>query len=277
MKWKKILIIVVIILVVIVGTAAIIFYPMYGFMLHESTLVVDKDLTIIRGGGGNSGLLVADSAVVVIDTKMSGAAETLYNLAKSKAGSRKIIAVNTHYHSDHVNGNKFYKGCDIYIGAYDQKFLLGDMGSENLPNRFVKDSLVLNLGNETVCLYNMGQGHTMNDMVVLLKNHKVLFTGDLIFNKVNPFLKRVSGASVDKWIGDLDRMLSLPGVAMVVPGHGETGDRTMIESMKNYFTDMKTAAADPTKEKAMCEKYKEWLTLPMMTSPQATIDYIRKP
>ncbi|MEI7660574.1 MAG: MBL fold metallo-hydrolase [Bacteroidota bacterium] len=276
MNWKKIILVLVIILVVIAGSAAIVFYPVYRFMFHESTRQADKELTIVQGGGGNSGLLVADSAVVVIDTKMSGAAENLYNLAKSKAGTRKIIVVNTHSHGDHVKGNRFYKGCDIYIGAYDRKFLLEDMGPENMPNHFVNDSLVINLGNEILCMYNLGQGHTMNDMVVLLKTRGVLFTGDLVFHKINPFLKKESGANVDKWIGALDRMLRFPGLVMVVPGHGQTGDRTMIESMKSYFLDMKAAAADPSREKEMTDKYRDWTELPMMTSPGATIEYIRK-
>jgi len=276
MNWKRIILITVIILVVLAGTTAIIFYPAYRFMFTEITRVVDKNLTIVQGGGGNSGVLVTDSAVVVIDTKMGGDAEKLYNLAKSKAGSKKIIVVNTHCHGDHVKGNRFYKGSDIYIGAYDQKFLLEDLGPENMPNRFVKDSLTIYLGDETMCLYNLGQAHTLNDMVALLKNRKVLFTGDLVFHKINPVLVKKNGANVDKWIVALDQMLKLPGIGLVVPGHGETGDRTMIESMKNYFLDMKVAAADPSKEKEMKLKYKDWMKLPMMTSPGATIDYIRK-
>jgi glyoxylase-like metal-dependent hydrolase (beta-lactamase superfamily II) len=275
MNWKRIIMITVIILVVIAGVAAILFYPTYRFMFREGTQVVDEDLTIVQGGGGNSGVLVTDSAVVVIDTKMGSDAEKLYNLAKSKAVANKIIVVNTHYHGDHIKGNKFYKGCDIYIGAYDQKILLEDIGPENMPNKFVKDSLILNLGDEMLCLYNLGQAHTWDDMVVLLKNRKVLFTGDLVFHNVNPFLNRASGANVNKWIGALDYMLKMPGIGMVVPGHGQTGDRAMIESMRTYFLDMKTAAADPSKEKELKDKYKSWTEFPMMTSPGATIDYIR--
>ena len=277
MTWKRIILITVIILVVIAGTASIIFYPAYRFMFTEITRVVDKNLVIVQGGGGNSGLLVTDSAVVVIDTKMGGDAEKLYNLAKSKAGSKKIIVVNTHCHGDHVKGNRFYKGSDIYIGTYDENFLLEDIGPENMPNRFVQDSLIINLGDETMCLYNLGRAHTLNDMVVLLKNRKVLFTGDLVFHRINPFLVKKSGANVDNWIGALDRMLRFPDIGMVVPGHGETGDRAMIESMKTYFLDMKVAAANPEKEKEIKLKYKDWMELPMMTSPGATIDFIRKP
>ncbi len=276
MNWKRIILVIAGILVLIAGAAAFIYYPTYRFMFAGGTQTVDTVLTIVKGGGGNSGVLLTDSAVVVIDTKMGGDAEKLYNLARSKAGPKKIIVVNTHYHGDHVKGNRYYKGCDIYIGAYDQKFLLDDLGPENMPNHFVKDSLILFLGNETLCLYNLGPAHTWNDMIVLLKNRKVLFTGDLIFNKVNPFLVKKSGANVDQWIGALDRMMKMEGIDKVIPGHGETGDKAMIAMMRNYFLDMKVAAADPTKEKEMTAKYKDWMVIPMMTSPGVTIDYIRK-
>jgi cyclase len=275
MKWKRIFMIAGIILVVIIVVVAVYIYPAYKFYFKEGKIPVDKDLTIIQGGGGNSGILVTDSAVIVIDTKMSGDAEKLFTLAKEKAGRKKIIVVNTHYHGDHVKGNHFYKGCAIYIGAYDQKFLQDNISIENMPDHFVKDSLILNLGNEILCLYNLGQAHTWNDMIVLLKNRKVVFTGDLVFYHINPFLMKDSRADVAKWIAVLDKILAMPDVTLFVPGHGQPGDRSIVIAMKNYFEDMKTAANDPSKENAMKEKYKDWKEMPMMNSPGITIDYIR--
>ena len=275
MKWKKILLITGIILVVIIVVAAVYIYPSYKFFFTGGTIPIDKNLTIIQGGGGNSGILITDSAVVVIDTKMSSDAEQLYKQAKEMAGSKKIIVVNTHYHGDHVKGNHFYQGCKIYIGSYDEKFLREELEPENMPNQFIKDSLVLNLGNEILCLYNMGQAHTWEDMIVWLKNRKVVFTGDLVFDQINPFLVKKSGANVDMWIAVLDKILRIPDVSMFVPGHGLTGDKSIVESMKHYFEDMRNAAKDPAQEEAMKAKYKDWTEMPMMTSPGVTIDYIR--
>jgi cyclase len=275
MNWKRIILITGIILVVLIVIAAVYIYPSYKFFFNGGKIPVDKDLTIIQGGGGNSGVLVTDSAVVVIDTKMSGDAEKLFKQAKELAGSKKIIVINTHYHGDHVKGNHFYKGCTIYIGAYDQKFLQDNVSAENMPDQFVKDSLILDLGNEILCLYNLGQAHTWADMIVLLKNRKVVFTGDLVFYQINPFLKRESGANVDKWITALDKILIMRDVTMFIPGHGQPGNRSIVEAERGYFEDMKTAANDPSKEKTMKEKYKTWSELPIMTSPGITIDYIR--
>jgi glyoxylase-like metal-dependent hydrolase (beta-lactamase superfamily II) len=261
-------------LVIIIG-AIILFYPMARMMTQKDIVRLDQSLTLMLGGGGNSGIIIGDSAVVVIDTKMMGSSENLYEFAKEKAGQKPIIVINTHYHGDHVKGNKFFKGSRIYIGSYEKEFLQKNIDAENQPTDFVKDSLLLDLGNEKVYLYNLGQAHTFNDLVVYLSNHNVLFTGDLIFNRVNPVLKEESGARVSQWIHVLDIILSRWGYSKIVPGHGQAGDKEMVLSMRQYFIDMTSAAIDPGKENQLAEKYKEWMKLPGMSSPEKTIEYIK--
>jgi len=261
-------------LVIIIG-ATVIFYPAIRFMTQKKIVRLDSGLTLMLGGGGNSGIIIGDSAVVVIDTKMMGSSEDLYKFAKKKAGPKPIIVINTHYHKDHVNGNKFFKDSRIYIGSYEKEFLQKNIDAENQPTDFVKDSLLLDLGNEKVHLYNLGQAHTLNDLVVYLSNHNVLFTGDLIFNRVNPVLKEESGAKVSQWIHALDIILSRWGDSKIVPGHGQVGDREMVVSIRQYFIDMTAAATDPSKENQLKDKYKDWMKLPNMASPEKTIEYIK--
>ena len=275
MKTKKIVLTSVIGVVIIIAIAAIIMYPSYRFFFHTDTVQFDKNLTIITGGGGNSGILITDSAVLVIDTKMGKNAEKLFNLVKEKAGKKPIIVINTHYHMDHVGGNQFYKGDKIYLGNYTKEFLEKNMKPDELPTMLVVDSLIMNMGNETVMLYNLGQAHTLNDMVVYLKNRKLLFSGDLIFYNVNPVLKKQSGADVDKWIGVLDKLINKFEIKTIIPGHGVSGGKELILSMKTYFEDMKIAAANPGKEKEIIARYKAWRTMPKMASPEYTINYIK--
>jgi cyclase len=273
--WKVILIIGILLLVVI-AAGAIYLYPSYRFFFQEETVAIDKTLSLYKGGGGNSGILVTAQAIVVIDTKMGSSAENLYNQAKNKAGSLPILVINTHYHGDHVKGNHFYTGSKIYTGNYDRSFLQSEVGADDQPTDLVKDSLCLDLGDETVCMYDMGQAHTYHDMIVYLKNHKVLFSGDLIFNNVNPVLMQKSSADVDKWIGVLNKIISRFPDATYIPGHGPVGGKEIALSLLHYFEDMRAAAADPSREKETIEKYKDWTELPMMASPSKTIEYIRQ-
>ncbi|MCX6122272.1 MAG: MBL fold metallo-hydrolase [Ignavibacteriales bacterium] len=258
------------VLVILIG-AVIVLYPMIRFMTQKEIVQIDPTLTLVLGGGGNSGIIIGDSAVVVIDTKMMGNSEDLYKLAKERTGQKPIIVINTHYHKDHVSGNKFYKGSKIYIGSYGKEFLLKNIDAENQPTDFVKDSLVIDLGNEKVHLYNIGQGHTTNDLVVYLSNRHILFTGDLVFYRINPVLKKESGANVSRWICLLDTIVSRWGDSKIVPGHGQVGDKELVITLRQYFVDMTAAVTDPSKK----DKYKDWLTMPGMASPEKTVEFIR--
>jgi glyoxylase-like metal-dependent hydrolase (beta-lactamase superfamily II) len=275
MKIRKILLWTLAVLAVIVVFGMVYLYPTYRFFFSKEVIKVDDNLTVVKGGGGNSGILVGTGGVLVIDTKMGSDAEDLYKMAREKAGGKKIIVINTHYHGDHVRGNHLYSGCPIYIGAYDPLFLQQGISKENMPDHFVKDSLTISLGNEEAVLYAMGQAHTFDDMVVLLRNRKLLFTGDLVFNKVNPVLKKESGANVGKWVSVLDRILCNPDVEKIVPGHGDMGGRDLAEAIRTYFVDMSTAATYPSKADSLKAKYRDWTVMPMMASPSATIDFIK--
>ena len=273
---KKILSISAILLLWMIISGWVYLYPMVKFFYQVEIINIEKDLTIVKGGGGNSGILVTDKGVVVIDTKMGPEAEELHKIAVEKAGNKPIIVINTHYHGDHVSGNHFYSGNKIYIGNYDPSFLKSNVKPENMPSDFVKDSLVMNMGNEIVVMYDLGRAHTWHDLVVYLKNDKILFTGDLVFDHVNPVLKEESGANVELWIGVLKKMISKFEIRTLVPGHGAQGGKELAIAIENYFEDMKMAAANPSKEKMMIEKYKTWMDLPGMASPAMTITYIKE-
>lgn len=250
-------------------------YPTYKSFLKTENIQFDKNLTLLLGGGGNSGILVTDSAVLVIDTKLQKPSKELFEIARSKAGNKKIIVINTHYHGDHINGNAFYKGSPIYIGNYDKAFLQKNIKPDLMPNMFVKDSLSLYLGSDTVILYNFGQAHTFNDLVVYIKNRKLLFSGDLIFNKKNPVLVKASGADIEKWIKVLNSILK-KNIITIIPGHGNPGGKDLASSLVQYFEDMKIAATNPDKASELISKYKDWQKMPMMASPKKTIEFIKK-
>ena len=263
-------------MIVIILIGIIIIFPLFSQQMQDQFVKIDKDLTIVMGGGGNSGILNTDKAVVVIDTKSSGPdAAQLYELARKTAGTKQIIVINTHYHGDHVGGNQFYKGSKIYIGDYDLSFLQNNVKPEDMPTDFVKDSLTLDLGNEKLLLVNMGAGHTYKDMVVYLENRKILFSGDLVVNKVCPYVLANSGANVDRWISDLNVILARWDIKTIIPGHGNVGDRQIASNMKKYFEDMKLAASDPSKASELTAKYKDWKVSPGWASTEKTIEFIK--
>jgi cyclase len=265
-----------IMLVFMITAAVIIYDPANQAVIQNESITIDPGLVLVFGGGGNSGIVIGDSAAIVIDTKMMGSSEELYKLAKEKTGTKPLIVINTHYHRDHTSGNKYYKGSRILIGNYEKDFLLKNIDSENQPTDFVKDSLLIDLGNEKVHLYNLGRAHTYDDMVVYLSNRNILFTGDLIFNHTNPVLVEESGTRVQDWIKKLGIILEYWSGSKIVPGHGKIGDKEMVQSMRQYFIDMTDAVENPDKEKQLIEKYADWAKISGRTSPENTIAFIKK-
>jgi glyoxylase-like metal-dependent hydrolase (beta-lactamase superfamily II) len=74
----------------------------------------------------------------------------------------------------------------------------------------------LNLGGVTFQLMYLGPAHSLEDLVVYLPRHQVLFAGDLMFRQRVPF---VGQADSRHWQQGLTLLSSLT-VQWAVPGHG---------------------------------------------------------
>jgi glyoxylase-like metal-dependent hydrolase (beta-lactamase superfamily II) len=250
--------------------------PFIQKMKQTKQVQYDKELTLVLGGGGNSGILVSDSLVLVIDSKMGDAAEQFSKTVKQLAGTKPILLVNTHIHGDHTGGNKFFKGQRIIAGGnYTPEQWTKEAGAETMPTDWLKDKMDIPMGTDTATLFNVGQNaHTASDVVVYLHKRKLLFAGDLILNKQVPALFGV--ADPDGYLAVYAVLSKKFDIQKVVPGHGEVGGPELFDNFRQYFSDMKTAATDDSKKDELVAKYKDWGQLPIMMSPGATIAVFKK-
>lgn len=250
--------------------------PFLKKMKEMEVIQYDKELTLVLGGGGNSGILISDSLVVVIDTKMDEAAVALYSQVKHLARNKPILVINTHIHPDHIGGNKYYKGSSIIAGAnYGKELWIKEAGEENLPTQWLNDRMDIHVGDETITLLNLAKDvHSESDVLVYLHKRKLVFGGDVILNKQAPVImgRANPNASIDV-LEDLPKEFR---IQTVVPGHGKIGDSTLISIFKVYFKDMKLAAEQNQLEDSLIAKYADWNQLPIMMSPEATMRYFKK-
>ena len=263
---------------IVIGITTYMVYVRPFMKKMEETNVVqyDKELTLVLGGGGNSGILVSDSLVIVVDTKFHDAAEQLFKTVKALAGNKPILVINTHFHPDHTGGNKFYKGQKIIAGGnYTKEFWIKEADEENLPTQWLKDRMDIKMGDDTVTLINLARNaHTASDVVVYLHKRKMLFGGDLILNKQAPVFMGV--ADPDGYLFALEMLPKQFGIQKIVPGHGAVGGIEIITNFRQYFADMNTAANDESKKDELVAKYKDWVQMPIFMSPGATISRIKK-
>jgi cyclase len=214
--------------------------------------VADRIYAYIQPDGGwclnNAGFMVGPTAVTLIDT---AATEMRARLLRSAIASVTALAprtlVNTHHHGDHTYGNCVFAHEAVIIGHDDcpaemaeQDLLLThlwphvDWGDIAIvpPTVTFPERLRLYVGELRVELIHVGPAHTTNDVVVWVPEHRVLFTGDVVFNGGTPF---VLMGSVAGSLRALRRLRELDG-ATIVPGHGPVGGSELYDATESYLT-----------------------------------------
>lgn len=273
-KWFGIVVLV----IIAVGTTLYFVYlkPVLKKIMTEEVVPYDKELTIILGGGGNTGILVSDSLVVVIDSKMDDPAKELAKRVKEMAGQKPILVVNTHYHPDHCGGNNYYEGHTVIAGNYGHEAWEKEASKKTLPTRWLTDKMVVPMGSDTAVIFSLQRNaHTQNDVFVYLHQRKMLFGGDVILNQQVPSLMS-PGADPEGYLSDFDALQKQLDIQKIVPGHGPVGGIEILENFRQYFLDMKTAASDEGERDELVSKYKDWTQVPMLMSPSATINLFKK-
>lgn len=244
----------------------------FGLDIHK----VDDDFYIILGSGGNSGVLIGDTSVLIIDTKMKQGAERLHQWIDTKAEGKKVFIVNTHIHKDHTGGNHLYNNPTVIAGDYGVQYWNVLNAKEDMPNQWLSDSVTISFGDETVHIINMGQAHTFDDVIVYLPKHHALFTGDMVLNQQHPYLNEQAGANVDGYITSLTKMLDQYADVTVIPGHGKIGESQLIFDFRQYLIDAKEAASNPDDEENFRGKYIDYISLPISKAGfDQTLQYIR--
>ena len=198
------------------------------------------------GNIANSGFVVTDAGVVVIDTGPSlryGRAlrQLIDTTANGKPIERVII---THAHPDHYLGNQAFADVPIYggpgtielINSSGEDFtvnmyrLVGDWmrGTESVaPGRQIEPGR-FSVGNHDFRLYRF-DGHTVEDLVLLDETCGVLYASDLVFNART---LSTPHADIGRWIEALERLRSIP-FRLLVPGHGDVveGDAAISQTI----------------------------------------------
>ncbi len=187
------------------------------------------------GDVSNTGFIIGDEAVAVVDTGGSKAVGLALKAAIRAHTSLPIkYVINTHMHPDHVFGNgAFTSEQPEFIGHHklasalaarkDQylqanKPLLGgafDGVEVILPSRGIKGVEVLDLGSRKLRLEAHATAHTDNDLTVLDEKTATMFMGDLLFSGHVP----VVDGSIKGWLVVMDK-LAAEKISQVVPGHG---------------------------------------------------------
>src|SRR6478752_2798273 len=126
-----------------------------------------------NGVAGNSTVFVADSGVVLIDTKFPGLGKPILDQIKTVTSKPVTTIINTHTHGDHTGGNNEFPRTVEFVAQENTKDNMARMNEfkgENtafLPKKTFKDRMSLLGGANRIDLYYFGPGHTNGDTVIV--------------------------------------------------------------------------------------------------------------
>ena len=208
----------------------------------------------------NIGVIVGDDAVLVVDTAMGPAnGSRVLAAAKEKAQGKPLLLTVTHFHPEHGFGAQVFRDEARIVYNRAQVDELHDKGAgyvelfktfgpavaealegvELVDPHDVYDGeeTELDLGGRTVQLRTWGAAHTRSDQIVWLPDERILFTGDLVEERIFPIYPYFppDDADVDgtRWIDVLRRLEELDP-AVVVPGHGAVGNAGVIAVAREF-------------------------------------------
>ncbi len=192
-------------------------------------------------GDPNTGVVIGDDAVMVIDTQATPVmANDVIRRIREVTDLPVKYVVMSHYHAVRVLGASAYvaEGASEIIASEDTRDLIVERGAadmkseiERFPRLFravetipgltwptltFKGEMTVWLGKLEVKLMQLGRGHTKGDTVAWLPQQKILFSGDLVEYGATAY---AGDAYFSDWPATLDKLEAL-GATAIVPGRG---------------------------------------------------------
>jgi cyclase len=211
-------------------------------------LEVKPNLHVVVGGGSNSAFLVTDAGVLLIGAKESERAgqelrEVIAGVTRQPV--RYLILPNHQARSTH-GATAFPQA--VTVVAHDQAKRYMEMPPEaeywtglaapSLPDLTFSQRLTLYLGGTRVQILHPGRGHSNADLMVLLPDQRVAYTGDLFWNRRLPFVDRNHGGSAQGILATMQRLLAMPQMETLIPGYGDVGTRADLRSQYTLLRDL---------------------------------------
>ncbi len=216
-----------------------------GGFLRVQRVSLGERLEVFLGGGGNSGVLRHGREALIIDAKLGSYTRRLARSGEEQDGAlyeRVRRMVLTHFHADHAQELDLFPELGaVLVHPRSRERLVEKPPAgtpATLPYVEVERELSIQLGGEELLVVAPGLAHTDGDLVALLPQRGVLFTGDIVLAGYEPEV--AEGGDILAYRATLERILLLQ-FQTVVPGHGPVTDRRGVERYRDYFAALEEA------------------------------------
>jgi glyoxylase-like metal-dependent hydrolase (beta-lactamase superfamily II) len=201
---------------------------------------IGRDLYAFTAQGDpNSGIIIGDDGVIVIDAQATPvAAKQVIDRVRKVTDQPIKYVVLSHYHAVRVLGASAYNAQEI-IASDTCRSIIAERGKEDWDSEYgrfprlfqaaesvpgltwptitFKRSMTLYLGKRRVELRFVGRAHTAGDIVAFVPDANVVFSGDIVEYKSACYC---GDAHFTDWPATLSRLDAVKADALV-PGRGD--------------------------------------------------------
>ena len=209
----------------------------------------------IGGVAGNIGVFISDEGLVLVDDQWEIIEDLILETIKSISKKEVSFIINTHFHHDHVDGNKAFGKKGIPIVSHEnvrkrlkRKTILYPNPKNNfimvqdkhpdyaLPSTVYNSTMKIYVDDEEIQLSNFGPGHTDGDTIVFFKKNNVIHAGDSFVTYGYPFVDLNDGGSFRGFINILSQIIALSNdQTKIIPGHGPVCDINDVIALKKIL------------------------------------------
>ncbi|MFC1565192.1 MBL fold metallo-hydrolase [candidate division KSB1 bacterium] len=210
-------------------------------------------LYYLKGGGANVIASIGEDGLLLVETKLPALTDHIQNWALKHNNGPLLFVIDTHYHPDHVIGNKswFQKGAVIISHENARSRMSTDQYSsfwdDNIPAAENEAIPVITFQKQMTLFFNGEEmriihipGHTDGDAVVYFRKDNVIHIGDLVFNGTFPNADFDDGGSINQIIEAGNNVLNIINRdTRIVVGHGQIMTKKELEECILMMTDIR--------------------------------------
>jgi len=227
------------------------------------THTLRRNISVLEGSGGNIGVLTGKNGKLLVDSGFTVSKPRLKAALDSLSSDPITQLVNTHWHTDHTDGNAWVHEAGAAITAHvnTKKHLATSTRVEGwhwtfppapagaLPVTTFDQGHRIHHNDTNIALKYYGPAHTDSDVSVLFEEANVIHVADTWWNGIYPFIDYSTGGSIDGMIQASDRNLKVvSNDTIIIPGHGPVGNKAALAQFRDMLVEIRHNVSELKKQ-----------------------------